>query len=633
MPMSKGFASTVRANFGPGSATDHHLRQKYVGHPPRNQFYQLMYNINGLKPTALLGLCALISFLVLLSLSGLYTGLQCYDAAFHENILISFLSIMGASSEYASQTEENRAACGIVISLNALLQVAFKSIVFAVMVKKLTKVTPKLYFTPVCVISFRDGHPVLLMKIMSAQGTLLELLHIQAQWVFSHTTDEGEHFCDVKMLKMKSFLRMRSPTTLSHKIDSSSPLFGEDLENLRGAIFVTAHFWDPANQREVRHSTRYSLPEEYRFNHRFADLATKTHAGHWAADVSLYGVTVPLDASVQSMHHQGEAVETSQGNQGLVGAAHKYALVLPNEQVKAPTPWYIPDWNDPNNISKLHRGRVTLLIGARFFNGRLVPRCDFSAFVEMCMCECGIEYDRYLLDLDSKSTYVRHLPEEMREKNIPFLHDGRDDGGWSSLSVSCMKAAMATKPDATAVFVKTNPKVPEYDHKKFSNACMDHLTQPKGTPDEMEALKSVKTFLRQYEEYFEESGHKYLGGATGLSFMDCQLIPHVSALVALWRRVKGTSMLEGFPNLRRWHDELICRNSFRKTWPQGYSLDEAVNVVAQMSLEKAQTMYGFRFPDLAGDRKKKQYLYYKQAAISKKQPQAKDNTDIKAFCL
>ena len=58
-------------------------------------------------------------------------------------------------------------------------------------------------------------------------------------------------------------------------------------------------------------------------------------------------------------------------------------------------------------------------------------------------------------------------------------------------------------------------------------------------------------------------------------------------------------MLAGLPQLRRWHDALVQRDSFRRTWPQGYSLEGAYAVVGDMAVDKAQSMYGFQFPDLA----------------------------------
>ena len=51
----------------------------------------------------------------------------------------------------------------------------FKSVSFAIMVSKFDNVRPKLYFTPLMVINFRNKTPVLQFRVMNSQGTLLDV--------------------------------------------------------------------------------------------------------------------------------------------------------------------------------------------------------------------------------------------------------------------------------------------------------------------------------------------------------------------------------------------------------------------------------------------------------------------------
>jgi hypothetical protein len=608
MPIS--FASTALHNYGPGTAIDHKTRQKYKGNIPSSTIYNCLYTINGFKLRMLLLLGFLSASLILLLFSLLYTFGGCYDVPFHEVLLVTFLQVMGTTSDTTMSSSASRGYCGIVLSGTSLLQVGFKSVVFAVMVNKLTKITPKLFFTPNAVINYRDGKPVIMVRILNAQGSVLELIQIQAQWVIPHTTEEGEHHGKLHDLEMSAFHRLRSPITLSHVIDASSPMCNQDLEKLFGKIFITAVFWDPANQREVRHSAKYDLGTDCKYNHRFADLTTTLPNGSFAADVSLYGVTLPLEDTGSNVGGDG-------GAGGGAGSKYTYSAYMDvkdnidqdeEEEHNTTIPWYVPNWNLPENAAKLNDGIVTLLVGARFHQGRLIPRCDFSAFVEMSMIECRIPYRRYLLDLDNKETYVRHLPKEIAKKNIPFLNNGGIGGGsngngsseWFSLSVTCTNAALDTKP--TSEFVKSfrlhSPELPSYDHKTFSDAGMRHLMAKKGDPEEAEGKKEMNAFLSIYETYLEKSGTLYLGGDEGPNISDCQLIPHVSAMCALWCRVKRNNMLEDFPRLRKWHKTLIQRESFQQTWPKGYSLEGAIDLVGHMAVEKAKVMYKFNFPDL-----------------------------------
>jgi hypothetical protein len=645
--------ATVTRNYGTGSAGDHNHRQQYKGRLPKNTLYNLLYTINGLKPLVLFSCGLLIAVFTLLMIAVLYLFGGCYShIPFTDLVLVTFLQIMGTSTDTKMTVQENNnnhGYCGLVQSATALLQIGFKSILFAVMVNKLTKITPKLYFTPEAVINFRDGTPVIMVRILNAQGSILELIQIQAQWVTPHTTIEGEHHGRLHDLQMTAFHRLRSPITLSHVIDKNSPMHdggggggsggGVDIERLTGKLFITAVFWDPANKQEVRHSARYNLKTQCKYNHRFADLTTTLANGSFAADVNLFGVTLPLDdmADTKDNGPAHRAQNGAGGRDNAASSSSKYTYsstvnvndnTINNNNKKGKTaivsdstteddssgvPWYIPDWNLPEHAATLQHGTITLLVGARFYQNRLIPRCDFSAFVEMCMIECNIPYRRYLLNLDDKITYTKHFPPEIVEKNIPFLHNGEQNGGqngeWHSLSNACTNAALNTLAnDDDESFVKSfrlhNPLLPTYDHKTFSDAVMLYLMAERSSEEEKVAGIAVHAFLNPYEIYLEQSGSMFFGSSGTISITDCQFIPHVSACAALWCRVKRTSMLEhlNLPRLREWHKRLIQRKSFRQTWPQGYSLKGTIHVVAEMALDKAQVMYGFQFPDLINTR-------------------------------
>ena len=70
----------------------------------------------------------------------------------------------------------------------------FKSVSFAIMVSKFDNVRPKLYFTPLMVINFRNKTPVLQFRVMNSQGTLLDVENLTAQWAKPTRSEEGETF-------------------------------------------------------------------------------------------------------------------------------------------------------------------------------------------------------------------------------------------------------------------------------------------------------------------------------------------------------------------------------------------------------------------------------------------------------
>ena len=177
--------------------------------------------MNTLKFHILLPIIVAGTLFVVILVSLLYVFGSCSDLDFPYLMLISFLQITGGSGA-GMELQGEKGYCNSVFAINTLLNVAFKSVAFAVLVSKLQTVRPRMYFTPFCVLNFRDKKPVLQMRVLNAQGSILEIAEIRAQWVEPHKTMEGERYGQLHELKLTAFQKIKSPISISHVIDEGA---------------------------------------------------------------------------------------------------------------------------------------------------------------------------------------------------------------------------------------------------------------------------------------------------------------------------------------------------------------------------------------------------------------------------
>ena len=208
------------------------------------------------------------------------------------------------------------------------LNVIFKSVSFAIMVSKFDNVRPKLYFTPLMVINFRNKTPVLQFRVMNSQGTLLDVENLTAQWAKPTRSSEGETFGKLYDVKMTAFQMIKSPISISHTIDENSPLFGQKLQKLKGTLFVSIVVWDPIVQRAVRAMTYYSLAKDVKYNHRFDDITVKSSTqarkdgGNPTSDATRFNNVVSIDEIMKKKKNSKKASSKKQSAPATTGNAN-----------------------------------------------------------------------------------------------------------------------------------------------------------------------------------------------------------------------------------------------------------------------------------------------------------------------
>ena len=274
------------------------LRMHYIEPPPKNLFYDIVTKAQTMKLKYLIPLVTVVTSIVIIILSALYVGSDCgNDVTFDQQMMRTFAEIVGAGS---FENIKPTTICRTLYATSALLNVIFKSIALAIMVAKFESVSPKLFFTPSLVINFRDGIPILQFRVMNAQGTLLDVENLTAQWAKPTKSKEGEIYGKLFDVKLTAFQCIKSPISISHIIDKDSPFANQNLKRMKGSLFVSIVVWDPIVQRAVRAMTHYNLGKDVGYNMRFDDITVKSSAAarkdgtNPISDATRFNETIPL---------------------------------------------------------------------------------------------------------------------------------------------------------------------------------------------------------------------------------------------------------------------------------------------------------------------------------------------------
>ena len=276
------------------------LRMQYIEPPPKSLFYDIVTRTQTMKLKYLIPGVIFVTSFVIVIISALYAGFSCNstDVSFDQQMMRTFAEIVGAGS---FENIKPNTACRALYATSALLNVVFKSIALALMVAKFESVSPKLFFTPSLVINFRDGVPVLQFRVMNAQGTLLDVENLTAQWAKPTKSKEGESYGKLFDIKLTAFQCIKSPISISHIIDNNSPFVKQNLKRMKGSLFVSIVVWDPIVQRAVRAMTHYNLARDVRYNMRFDDITVKSSAAarkdgsNPISDATRFNETISLD--------------------------------------------------------------------------------------------------------------------------------------------------------------------------------------------------------------------------------------------------------------------------------------------------------------------------------------------------
>ena len=161
--------------------------------------------------------------------------------------------------------------------------------------------TANVLFSNVVCVAKHDGVPTLLLRLANARGNRLIQASLAITVAKTTKTAEGETFRKVHDVAL---VRSTNPLfwigwTVMHRIDESSPFFGETKESLlaKGAEIIVVLSGVDEHSSATVHTRRSYSPDEMRWGERFVDLlsAGAAQGELRAVDYSRFHDTQPAE--------------------------------------------------------------------------------------------------------------------------------------------------------------------------------------------------------------------------------------------------------------------------------------------------------------------------------------------------
>ena len=246
--------------------------KKQVKHaPPTPLMYRLISLLKYTPKPWLFGGAFATLVLASLLFSTMYFFGNCstIDYSFGVIFLQSLTQLLGANPEGIDVTQTQ---CSFIFSVASAMGVGLKSLAFAFCVAILQDAAPSILFSRIATVRLRDGFPLLMVRVDAPGSRCLLDVQASGEWFYTAVTSENEKYYKYEPLKFQCQSTLQMATTLCHKIDRTSPLFGQPLDELQGIISVQLRAVDVLTRKETRAVTMYMCDTDIRINHRFKDV-------------------------------------------------------------------------------------------------------------------------------------------------------------------------------------------------------------------------------------------------------------------------------------------------------------------------------------------------------------------------
>ncbi|HEY8075727.1 MAG TPA: ion channel, partial [Labilithrix sp.] len=172
----------------------------------------------------------------------------------------------------------------VVVSIEALVGILLTAIVTGMTFVRFARPTAKILFADKAIIAKRDGVPHLMFRLANWRRNQIVEAALSVMILVTERTKEGDV---MRRPQAIALVRRVNPMfaltwTAMHKIDESSPFFGENaLEKLkaeRAEIFLSVTGYDETIAQTIHARFRYSL-DDVVMNAQFADVLTTRDDG------------------------------------------------------------------------------------------------------------------------------------------------------------------------------------------------------------------------------------------------------------------------------------------------------------------------------------------------------------------
>ncbi len=248
-----------------------------------------------------------LAFATYLVLNGLFALLYLLDAGGVENARPgSFLDAYFFSVESMMTIGYGRMVpvstlSHVLVTIESFVGLLTTALLTGLIFAKFATPTANVLFSNVVCIAKHDGVPTVLLRLANARGNRLVQASLAVTLAKSTKTAEGESFRKVSDVAL---VRSTNPLfwigwTVMHRIDESSPFYGETKESLveKGAEMIVVLSGVDEHSSATVHTRRSYGPEEMRWGARFVDLlsASAQQGVLRSVDYSRFHDTQPAD--------------------------------------------------------------------------------------------------------------------------------------------------------------------------------------------------------------------------------------------------------------------------------------------------------------------------------------------------
>ncbi|MEM6753900.1 MAG: ion channel [Cyanobacteria bacterium P01_C01_bin.38] len=187
----------------------------------------------------------------------------------------------------------------ILVAIEALLGLLGVSVGSGLVFARFSLPKARVMFSRIAVIAPYNGIPTLMFRVANERQSWILEAEVNVSLVTSEITEEGEamrRFYKLPLFRNQSSL-FALTWTVMHPIHESSPLYGVTLEEMlekEMEILITITGIDQTVSDNI-HAHHSYIPIEILWNHKFADILSKTRDGKRSVDYSCFHDAVALD--------------------------------------------------------------------------------------------------------------------------------------------------------------------------------------------------------------------------------------------------------------------------------------------------------------------------------------------------
>lgn len=213
--------------------------------------------------------------------------------SFWDAFLFSVQTI--ASINYSVMVPKTHYA-NVVVVVEAFSGIINLALITGVLFARFSRPSARILFSQSAVITPFDGMPMLMFRAANQRGNQILDANVSLTYAWQHTTREGltmRRFQELPLVRSRSQLFALSWTVM-HRVDETSPLYGQTTETLRacqGELIVLLRGTDEtlADTVFARHSYQ---PDRILWGRRFVDIISKLPDGRRMVDLTRFHDTL-----------------------------------------------------------------------------------------------------------------------------------------------------------------------------------------------------------------------------------------------------------------------------------------------------------------------------------------------------